>query len=397
MHLLALLVVSFCASVHAFQRIHHTQRSRKNHKVLISLPETQLRRDEIKCSTRLSFSEVDDNTEDDTKSVRKSGRHLALDDYAQIIEALRIYKKNFNDLDIPVKFEVPAEDPWPSAIHGLRLGKRLQKLFLSSDFFEKHTEKVAEIESIGLVPSVDSLVDDWFMIYKALQTYKDLYGDTRVSAKFVVPAEDPWPKVCHNLKLGTRIAAVRSAGRYVKDRPERKAQLEAMGFEWRIRDHTHKQLVGEELFEQVFQALIIYKKNVSEKLNVPVNFTVPNEGPWPQDMWGLQLGVIVRGIREENKLVYGHANRVQRLNELGFPWEETTREVYSKNRFEVIISALLVYEGMYGDMYVPQSFVVPEESPWPESSWGVKLGARVNAIRSQGTFVSNSPERRFDD
>jgi hypothetical protein len=37
---------------------------------------------------------------------------------------------------------------------------------------------------------------------------------------------------------------------------------------------------------------------------------------------------------------------------------------------------------------------VPSELPWPEDTWGIKLGSRVSAIRSQSTFVSNSPARR---
>lgn len=80
---------------------------------------------------------------------------------------------------------------------------------------------------------------------------------------------------------------------------------------------------------------------------------------------------------------------------LGFVIEDNgARSLYSKKRFELIYSALEVYKSMYGDLTVPQVFIVPSEAPWPEECWELKLGARVNAIRSQGTLVMNNPERR---
>ena len=83
------------------------------------------------------------------------------------------------------------------------------------------------------------------------------------------------------------------------------------------------------------------------------------------------------------------------MNSINFPWEDrNSRLVYSKNKFQLIYEALIVYKSIYNDLYVPQTFIVPSAEPWPESLWDLKLGARINAIRSQGTFISNSPERR---
>jgi hypothetical protein len=79
------------------------------------------------------------------------------------------------------------------------------------------------------------------------------------------------------LKLGVRVAAIRSAGRYVKDHPERKAALDEMGFEWRLRDHTHRQQVGADSFQQVYEALKLYKEHVDSDLNVPNLFVIPME------------------------------------------------------------------------------------------------------------------------
>jgi Helicase associated domain len=320
---------------------------------------------------------------------------LALHDFDQILESIAIFKEIFGDLDIPIKFEVPGQDLWPSHLHGLRLGKRLEKLLSSPDFFELHPDKVNELKKIGLQPSSKSLVDEWSMLCQSLRVYKQIYGDVRVPSKFVIPDEHPWPRLSRNMKLGARIASIRSAGRYVKDHPERKVDLDELGFEWRLRDHTHRQQVEEDNFDNVYDALAQYKVLVDDNLHVPSDFQVPEEDPWPKHTWGLRLGLHVESIRSRDKIVAGRVDREEKLNALGFQWEETnSRAVFAKNRFEMVYNALVVYKEIFGDLLVPQAFIVPDNSPWPEEAYGLKLGARVNAIRAQGTLISNSPERR---
>jgi len=324
----------------------------------------------------------------------RTQNELVLDDFHYIIEALQYYKQAYGDMDISSKFDVPAENPWPSHLHGLRLGKRLEKLLSSPQFFQNHADKVQELRKAGFEPNVNTLFDDWAMIITSLRVYKDLYGELRVPSKFVVPDDNAWPRLTRNLKLGVRVAAMRSAGRYVKDHPERKAELDELGFEWRLREVTHKQQVGEEKFEQIFAALVCYKQHVSDELNVPNDYIVPSTLPWPEETWGLDLGGAVQVIRDKETFTYRHTEREDRLNQIGFPWEEAGKLLYAKRRFEIIYSALITYKELYGDLFVPQAFVIPSTEPWPELSWGLKLGARVNAIRSQGTLVANSPERR---
>jgi hypothetical protein len=122
---------------------------------------------------------------------------LVLDDFSQLLDAIYIFKQVYLDLDISTKFEVPATAPWPPSLHGLRLGKRLQKLFSSPEFFQCHPEKVREISNLGLEPSENSLIDDWTLLVKAMKVYKQLYGNLRISSKFQVPQEsEEWPRVC---------------------------------------------------------------------------------------------------------------------------------------------------------------------------------------------------------
>ena len=220
----------------------------------------------------------------------------------------------------------------------------------------------------------------------------------RVPSKFIVPGDDSWPRLSRNVKLGVRIAAIRSAGRYVKDHPERKAELDNMGFEWRLRDtkkgETSKAANIDDLFESVYQALSIYQRRHGD-VEVPPDYEVSADNPdYPEELHGLPLGGHVQGLKEKNNLIFGRTDREDRLAQLGFVWEQTGRALFSKKRFEMVYEGLKTYKALKGDLLVPQAFVVPETAEWPEECWNLKLGARVNAIRSQGTLVANSPSRR---
>jgi len=59
-----------------------------------------------------------------------------------------------------------------------------------------------------------------------------------------------------------------------------------------------------------------------------------------------------------------------------------------------VFLSIFLFSQEVGGLDVPQHFSVPESAPWPEELWGLRLGSRVNAIRSQGTFVKNNPKRR---
>ena len=49
---------------------------------------------------------------------------------------------------------------------------------------------------------------------------------------FVVPSEAPWPKEAWGVPLGSRVGTIRHEEIYVKDEPERRAELDALGFVW---------------------------------------------------------------------------------------------------------------------------------------------------------------------
>ena len=108
---------------------------------------------------------------------------------------------------------------------------------------------------------------------------------------------------------------------------------------------------------------------------------------------GLPLGKKVASMRNKS---FSKANP-----EIYIPLEELgvqldVKAAVNDNRFQRVFDALVRYKEIYGDLSVPQPFVIREESDeWSESTWGLRLGARVNAIQSQGTFVNTKPGKTF--
>jgi len=237
--------------------------------------------------------------------------------------------------------------------------------------------------------------EEWRAILAAFQMYKAAYGDLKVPSRFVVPSMAPWPEAAWDMALGKKVALIRSTGKYVDDKPNRRKQLDTLGFVWRARA-SPKSAAGtpDITFDQIFEALVVYKNTVSGDgpLSVPVDFTVPDSDPWPENTRGLPLGTSLSKFRSA-KFLKANPDAAEKLREVGF----VTDSKVSANdiRFNNVFTALKRYQDIYGDMMVPQPFTVPNNSgDWPEETWGLRLGARVNAIRSQGTFVKTNPERR---
>jgi len=67
-----------------------------------------------------------------------------------------------------------------------------------------------------------------------------------------------------------------------------------------------------------------------------------------------------------------------------------------ESEWKSVLSCFKMYKAAYGDLKVPSRFVVPSMPPWPESGWGLKLGAKVSQIRSTGRYIEGAvaDERR---
>lgn len=198
------------------------------------------------------------------------------------------------------------------------------------------------------------------------------------------------------MKLGMRVAAIRSTGKYIQSDPKRRQSLEKLGFVWRMRQASQGFDTAEGVtFDQFYSALQWYDKLYpDDKLDVPNEFVVPNEGPWPESIRGLPLGMVKSSKLKDKKFLKSDPESEEKLAALGLSIKQ--KKIPANDaRFQKVLDGLLRYKEMNGDLLVPQPFVIPEDSPdWPEETWGLRLGARVNAIRSQGTFVKSDPDKR---
>jgi hypothetical protein len=59
---------------------------------------------------------------------------------------------------------------------------------------------------------------------------------------------------------------------------------------------------------------------------------------------------------------------------------------------EVILPAFTTYKDIHGNLLIPDNFKVPEESPWPETSWGTNIGSIVSSIRTRDTWSEKKTE-----
>jgi hypothetical protein len=105
----------------------------------------------------------------------------------------------------------------------------------------------------------------------------------------------------------------------------------------------------------------------------------------------MKLGARVSKIRHQEHYVKDHPERRAELDALGFVWDDLER------RWEEEHVALLAYHEMHGDLQMPRAFVVPSEAPWPEETWGMMLGRRVDQIRHREEALGMKLGKRVDD
>eukprot|EP00636_Phaeomonas_parva_P006081 CAMPEP_0118857158 /NCGR_PEP_ID=MMETSP1163-20130328/4374_1 /TAXON_ID=124430 /ORGANISM="Phaeomonas parva, Strain CCMP2877" /LENGTH=833 /DNA_ID=CAMNT_0006790419 /DNA_START=134 /DNA_END=2635 /DNA_ORIENTATION=+ len=310
-----------------------------------------------------------------------------IENFDEFIAALRIFVEANGHTRVSPRYTLPDKDPVPEAFHKFKLGTRFAitmkaRAILASE----HPEKFEAMKALGV--DFEDEMPEWDRIVLALTTYKEVTGGTKVSARFVCPAEAPWPRQVWGFRLGARITNIRNTGYHIKDHEDRVRQLDELGFEWRRTEIDESKV---EPFETVLEALQFYKKILGD-LSVQHAFVVPSVSPWPAHLQGLPLGQRVNAIRTRDLYVNNNPERIQQLNELGFIWSH--REQNVEERFQLALEALKRYQAIHGDLDVPQTFRVPREEAWPEALWGMQLGNRVNSIRSHGTFVRNRPDRK---
>ena len=229
-----------------------------------------------------------------------------------VLAALGAFGENFGHVRVPLAFVVPDAEGWPAEARRLKLGQRVHTLRKKKKGGTLPQDDVAQLDALGFVWDLKGW--KWQRVLQALQAYKQVHGDLEVPCTqlFVVPSEAPWPEEAWGMQLGAMVGRIRRTDEYVKDYPERRAQLDALGFAW--------DAVSERRWEEVRTALLVYKE-VHGDLEVPTRFLVPSEAQWPEKAWGMPLGRRVQGIRSQNVyMLEDHPERRAELGALGFRW-----------------------------------------------------------------------------
>lgn len=192
----------------------------------------------------------------------------------------------------------------------------------------------------------------------ALKVYKDQFGNLSVPCSYVCPVDpsSPYPPTCRGLKLGIKVDSIRRSRRKLEKEKEQKKEdggrgvssslksrttltpklieeLDAMGFEWNLRQRLSPQ--------DVLTALKLYHK-LYGNLKIPRSFVVPASSPvWPQKLWGVKLGWRVAHIRGRGDYCSSADadSFKEELDRIDFEW--VTSRLWKDEEFNYILSGLL--------------------------------------------------------
>jgi len=124
---------------------------------------------------------------------------------------------------------------------------------------------------------------------------------------------DDWPEHLAGMKLGQIVSRIRKGGLEVKHLPERRAQLDEIGFDW----GDPKRFIDVP-FEKVMCALYAYFMIRGDTF-VKNEFIMPDEQPWPTVLAGFELGKAVTRLRQlQNFLEAYHPVKMSLLRMFDF-------------------------------------------------------------------------------
>lgn len=310
--------------------------------------------------------------------------------YERLRAGLQCYFAQHGNLHIPRDWIVPAEKPWPRCCWGMRLGRRVY----SMSFWYTHVmHKPERREELGEIDfDWQRLQSEYNIVLDALVAFKECHGHLCVPGTFVVPSGSAhYPAHTWSLKLGQRVARIRSAAEYVDGHPGRWFQLEELGFVWDARDHA---------WQQTLRALHCFERRTGH-CDVPQDFVVPScgagdapaaedEDGWPADLRGLKLGQRAHNMRVHGTYgVWEDAERQKALAKIGFRW---SRKPGKQDQWERFLAALAAYRDAHGHAQVPQRYVVPKDSAFPRDTWTLALGQAVHDVRRKRRFLTGRGE-----
>jgi len=194
--------------------------------------------------------------------------------FQKFVLALKIYRKDgrksaspknvrFNVLQVPSKFIIPPNEPWPEELHGYPLGDKCTAVRQKELYIKNSPERRKTLEELGFQFGGNTSVG-WHTVMHAAAIYSQINGRILdVPQSFVVPSPPPplgstcssshdgadsdkwsllhddhwwpWSEYLWGFPLGQRLKDIRIKGMYLKgnNAKERIAQLDGLGFVWK--------------------------------------------------------------------------------------------------------------------------------------------------------------------
>ena len=144
--------------------------------------------------------------------------------FQQIYDALFVYREKYGDVNIPSRFIVPGTSDWPSACHGLHLGRKASSIRRGTLAYAVEGDRRRMLEDLGLEFGAKYRDTRGFAhVYQALVLYKQLYGHLNIPRSWVVPMDDDsiWPEQLRGMRLGRTFYDIRRKAAYTKKSEQR--------------------------------------------------------------------------------------------------------------------------------------------------------------------------------
>ncbi|KAF0761867.1 hypothetical protein AaE_003382 [Aphanomyces astaci] len=160
------------------------------------------------------------------------------------------------------------------------------------------------------------------------------------------------------------LSSFREAYRKKMLAPDVVEALNNVGFVWDTRQHK---------WEVTLQGLQTFS-DLYGHVRVPTMFVVPEGSEqWPQECWNWKLGYLVDRLRRNKENM--SQDRIATLDSLGFIWK------LHSHTWHQSMELLATYKRLFGDVNVPQRYVIPSTDEWPSFGHGVRLGMWVQHVR----------------
>ncbi|DBA04150.1 TPA: hypothetical protein N0F65_004258 [Lagenidium giganteum] len=295
------------------------------------------------------------------------------------LRTLKVFHDRHGHFAVPFEFVVPKEEDnevdesleWPKESIGMKLGKNLRL----------YTRGINSGKKLAALKEYGFPCDDWntyvweYQLLEALKIYKEIEGHLYVKQMYDVPEGDPrWPKSTWGFKLGSYAQRLRRDKSSLT--PDQIERLDNIGFIW-----SEVQWRWHDFFLPALRRFFeLYGHTV-----VPRNYIVPEQDVhWPTELWGYRLGfTATQALEKDHSVVELVRSSKEELSAVEFG--TSTPDSAWEDR---ILPALEAFVDIMGHTEVDEEFIVPSESPWPEKSWGLRLGHVVVKICSKHIYAT---------